>query len=116
MGRSKFYFLFAGLITLLLVEPFLEGALSSNRLIQLAFSSMMIVGVFGLSRDRRAFNLGIALALVGLASAVGFYYTGSLVLQLVDLVVIAAFCVLAISVNVQEVVVAPGPITSPIFS
>jgi voltage-gated potassium channel len=110
--RNSFYTLFAGLIVLLLVEPFLEGAPKSQSLIQLAFAGMMVVGVFGLSPDRRVFLLGVALALIGLATAVGFHYTDAVTLQLIDLVAIAAFCALAITVNLHRVVLSPGPINA----
>ena len=112
MAGNNFYFVFAGLLMLLAVEPFLEGTQRSDVLIQLAFTSMMVVGVLGLAADARAFRLGLGVGAIGLAAAVGFYVTDSRVLQLIDLTAIAVFCLLAIAVQLRTVLVLPGPITS----
>ncbi len=111
MARRNFYFLFVGLLILLAAEPFLEGAPNSGALIQLAFTSVLVVGVFSLAADGRVFYLGLGLAVIGLVAAVGFYRTDSLVLRVVDLVAILCFCLLAIGVKMRQVVFVPGAVT-----
>jgi hypothetical protein len=112
MARRNFYFLiFAGLLILLAAQPFLEGAPRSGPLIQLAFTSVLVVGVFSLAAGGRVFHLGLGLAGVGLAAAVGFYSTDSLALRVVNLVAVLCFCLLAIGVKTRQVVFVPGAIT-----
>jgi voltage-gated potassium channel len=111
VAQNNFYFLFAGLLALLIVEPFLEGSPRSGTLVQLAFTSMMVVGVLGLAGNRVVFGTGIVLALIGVGTAIGFYYTESILLKLADLISIACFCILAIVVAMRQVLVHPGPIT-----
>ncbi len=111
MERRSFYYLFAGLMVLLVIEPFLEGAPRSDRLILLAFTSMIVIGSFSLADDGRAFHVGLGLASVGMAAAIGFYGTDAIALEVLDLSVIAAFCVLAIGVKGRHVVLGSGLIT-----
>ncbi len=111
MSQSNFYFLFAGLMILLGLEPFLEGLPKSGPLIQLALTMMLVVGVFSLTPHRAAFRLGLALAAIALASALGYLATDSVPLRAIDLAATGAFCLLAIGVQARQVVLAPGPIT-----
>jgi hypothetical protein len=111
MARNNFSFLFVALLILLAVEPFLGGAPRSGALIQLSFTSLLVVGVFSLAATGRAFHLGIGLGVVGLATAAGFLWTGAMVLRVVNLVAIACFCLLAIGVALRHVVALPGAVT-----
>jgi hypothetical protein len=111
VARNNFYFLFTGLLTLLLVEPFLEGSARSEAMVQLAFTSMMVIGVFGLATNRMAFILGLLLALTGVITAFGYYHTSSPALEFVDRVSIAAFCLLAIVVAIEQVLIRAGAVT-----
>ncbi len=111
MARTNFFFLFLGLLILMAAEPFLQGVPKSGALIQLAFTSVLVVGVFSLAADGRVFYLGLGVAVIGLVAALGFYTTGSLVLRVVDLVAILCFCLLAIGVKMRQVVFAPGAVT-----
>jgi voltage-gated potassium channel len=109
--RYSFIYLFAGLLILLLAEPFLGGLPKSGALIQLAFTTMMVVGVFSLNGEGLAFRLGVALAGVGLVAGVGYYATDSRLLRIVDLAAILGFCLIAIVVMFRQVVMMPGTVT-----
>ncbi len=111
MVKNNFYFLFVGLLLLLVVEPFLQGARPSGALIQLAFTSVLVVGVFSMASNRRVFQLGLGLAAIGVAGAVGYLRTESVALRVVDLVAIICFCLLAIGVAIRQVVFVPGSVT-----
>ena len=113
VGRpnGNFYYLLAGLLILFGIEPFLGGLDKSGALIQLAFTGVLVVGVFSLAGDRRAFRLGLALAAIGLASGVGYWSTEWVALRGVDLAAILAFCLLGIAVKLRQVVLEPGAIT-----
>ncbi len=111
MVKNNFYFLFVGLLILLVVEPFLQGMHSSGALIQLAFTSVLVVGVFSMAPNRRVFQLGLGLAAIGVAGAVGYLRTESVALRVVDLVAIICFCLLAIGVAIRQVVFVPGSVT-----
>ncbi len=111
MARTNFFYLFGGLLILMAAEPFLQGVPKSGALIQLAFTSVLVVGVFSLAADGRVFYLGLGVAVIGLVAALGFYTTGSLVLRVVDLVAILCFCLLAIAVKMRQVVFLTGAVT-----
>ena len=71
MERNNFHFLFVGLLIFLGAEPFLANTPSSGALIQLAFTSILVVGVFSLAAHRLVFRLGLVLAGVAALSAPG---------------------------------------------
>ena len=110
MARNN-YFLFVGLLIVLVSEPFLAGAPKGSALTLLAFTQVMLIGVFSLADNRLAFRLGLVLAAVGIVAALGNLRTESLALQIVDLVAIGSFCILAISVTVGPVILLPGAVT-----
>ena len=110
MARTNYYYLFVGLLILLGADPLLEGVDESGALTQLAFTSVLVVGVFSLAADRRVFRLGVGLAVVGLAAAVGYWSTGSLAIRVFDLAAIVCFCLLAIAVAARHVVLSPGAV------
>jgi hypothetical protein len=109
--RGNVYFLFVGLLILLGAEPLLTGARNSGALLQLAFTAVLVVGVFSLADERWAFRLGLALAGIAIAAAVGFYRTDWLVLRVIDLLAIVCFALLAIALKFRHVVLQPGSIT-----
>ena len=111
MARTNYYYLFAGLLILLVVEPFLAGVPKSGALIQLAFTAMMVVGAFDLAADGRAFHVGLGFAAIGLVTGVGFYGSDRVLLGVIDLAAIAAFCILAIALKLRRVILLPGAIT-----
>jgi voltage-gated potassium channel len=105
------YFLFLGLLAVLVIEPFLAGADKGHALTLLAFTSVLLVGVFSLAEDRRVFRVGATLAVVALVAALGNLRAESLPLEIINLVAIVSFCVLAICVKMRPVVFAPGAVT-----
>ncbi len=111
MAKSNFYYLLGGLLVLFGIEPFLEGLPKSGALIQLAFTAMVVVGVFSLSTNRGAFRLGLGLVAIGLVSGIGYWSTGWVAMRIIDLAAILAFCLLAIGVILRQVVLEPGAIT-----
>ncbi len=111
MARTNFFYLFLGLLILMAAEPFLQGAPKSGALIQLAFTSVLVVGVFSLAADGRVFYLGLGVSVIGLLAALGFYTTDSLVLRIVDLGSILCFCLLAIAVMTRQVAFLTGAVT-----
>ncbi len=64
MGTKNFQLLFVGPLGLLAVEPFLGGAPRSGAWLQLAYTSGVVVGAFGVTEDRRAFYLAVGLCVV----------------------------------------------------
>ena len=110
VARTNYYYLFVGLLILLGVDPLIEGMDESGALTQLAFTSVLVVGVFSLAADRRVFRLGVGLAGVGLAAAVGYWSTGSVAIRVFDLAAIVCFCLLAIGVAARHVVLSPGAV------
>jgi hypothetical protein len=111
VAKSNFYYLLGGLLVLFGIEPFLEGLPKSGALIQLAFTAMVVVGVFSLSTNRWAFRLGLGLVAIGLVTGVGYWSTGWVAMRIIDLAAILAFCLLAIGVMLRQVVLEPGAIT-----
>lgn len=111
MKKHNFIYLFVGLLLMLGIEPFLRGSERSGPMIQIAFTAMMGVGVFSLTNDPRVFRLAVALAGVGVASSLGYYWTDSTLIRIVDLAAILGFLLLAIGVTLRNVVLEPGAIT-----
>jgi voltage-gated potassium channel len=109
--KNSSTFLFVGLLVLLGLEPFLAGLSNSGPLIQLAFTALLIFGVFSLVGDGLAFKLGVALAALALLAEIGYWLTDSLVLRISNLVFVAGFALLAITAKIQSVVFAPGRVT-----
>ena len=111
MARTNFFFLFLGLLILMAAEPSLQGAPKSGALIQLAFTSLLVVGVFSFAADGRVFYLRLGVAVIGLLAALGFYTTDSLLLRVVDLVAIVCLWLLAVAVKMRQVVFVTGAVT-----
>ncbi len=111
MPKNNLYYLFVGLLILLSVDPLVEGVDPTGALTQLAFTSVLVVGVFSLAADRRVFYLGLTLAVIGFGAAIGYWQTGSMAVRLFDLAAIVSFCLLAIGVMTQQVFFAPGAVT-----
>ena len=61
MEKQNFQYLFVGLMAFLISEPFLGALPRSGPLIQLAFSSILVAGVFSLAANRLVFRLGLGL-------------------------------------------------------
>ncbi len=111
MPKNNHYYLFVGLLILLGADPLVEGVDPTGALTQLAFTSVLVVGVFSLAADRRVFYLGVTLAMIGFGAAIGYWQTGSMAVRLFDLAAIVSFCLLAIGVMTQQVFFAPGAVT-----
>lgn len=111
MERNNFYFLFAGLLIFLGVEPFLGNGPRAGALIQLAFTSIMIFGVFSLAFNQIVFRVGIGLAALCVAGSIGYWFTGLLPVRVFNLLAIAAFVVLGVGVTLRQVVLTPGAVT-----
>jgi voltage-gated potassium channel len=109
--KQNFQYLFVGLMAFLLSEPFLGELPRSGPLIQLAFSSILVAGVFSLAANRLVFRLGLGLAVVAVGSSIAYLITDSLAARLIDLAAIVGFLVLAIGVTLQQVVLGPGDVT-----
>jgi hypothetical protein len=111
VAKINFSYLLAGLLALLIVEPFIQGLPRSAEFLQLAFTGVIAVGVFSLARMGWEFYLGLVLAAIGVAAAMGFLWLGHDALRIVDLAAITLFCLLSISVKMRYVVFLPGPVT-----
>lgn len=112
MRPRNSYFLFVGLILLLLVEPLLADFSRRAALIMLAFTTVVVAGVFSLDRGSRVFRVGVGLAVVAVFSAGAFYVTNRTEWRVVDLLATFGFCILAIPVKLRRVVFDSGPVTS----
>lgn len=112
MERNNFYYLFAGLVFVLAIEPWLTAAEKSGAVIQFAFTAILVSGVWSLWRERPAvFRSSLALAAVALLSAGGYLYTGWEPLRLADMAAIVGFCALTIGATLDEVVIRPSGIS-----
>jgi hypothetical protein len=107
--RNNFYYLFAGLVFVLAIEPWLTIREESGAAIQLAFTAILVSGVWSLRRERPAvFRTALALAAVGLLTAGGYLATEWEPLRIVDLLAIVVFCALTIGVTLDDVVIRPA--------
>jgi hypothetical protein len=111
MPQNRFYSLFIGLLILLFAEPFLEGLPKSGALVQLAYTSVIVLGVFSLTADRRIFSIGIGLAVIGVGAAVGYLATDWTPLRVIDLMAVLCFSVLAIGVQSKYVLLGIGAVS-----
>ena len=67
MKQNNFYYMFVGLLAFLLLAPIITHLFphGSGIIIQIAFMSIMVIGVGSLQADSRFFIAGIVLALMG---------------------------------------------------
>ena len=111
---DNFYFLFGGLLLLLLAEPLLlqvwgEGAVG-RPLLQLAFALTLALGVWSLRESRRWFRVALALVALDFACALLFAATGRSELGLLNAALMGGFCLVSVWIALRAVL-AGGPVT-----
>jgi hypothetical protein len=111
MHSQNFIFLFAGLIALLAIEPIIETVMPHSEVAQLAFTLILVVGVWSLQDSRRWFRWGLVLTGVAVVTSGAYAYTRDPGVQLTNLFVIAGFCVMTIALALRQVIFAPGPVS-----
>jgi len=108
---GNFIFIFAGLVILMAAEPYVQSFDSSGALMQLGFTTTLVVGSFSLTAHRIVFRVGIGLAAIALVTSVAYYATDSIAARLVDVAAIIAFCGLAVAISARYVILDSGPMT-----
>jgi hypothetical protein len=112
MRENNFYYLFVGLLVLLLLLPTAHMAIDRTvfPLLEIAFVLMLLIGVWSLRESRWSFYAG--LALVGLAAALALASAALALpwLRLVQLANLGLFCGVSFGITMRHVL-ARGPIT-----
>jgi hypothetical protein len=92
--KANFTYLLIGLLTVLLINPVMQDVFgySSRLLTSLAFSSVMIIGVWSLHKSRRLFRFGLLLISLSLGASVLSTLFPSGPMQTLHLLVVALFC------------------------
>jgi len=112
--RNNFYFLFSGLLLLLLAEPLLILARGERAgglpLLQLAFALTLALAVWSLQDSRRWFRVALLLVALDFASALSFAATGRLGFALANAALMGGFCLVSVGIVLRKVVEG-GPVT-----
>jgi hypothetical protein len=111
MRNQNFIYLFAGLIALLAIEPTIETVRPHSGVAQLAFTLILVLGVWSLQDSRGWFRWGLILTGVAVVTSGAFAYTRNPGVQIANLLVIAGFCGMTIVLALRSVVFAPGPVS-----
>lgn len=107
---QNFFFLFAGLLFLILLIPLYRDLFGTDplRLSEFAFSAFLIIGIWSLQRSRRWFLVAIGLAIAGTVSNLLAYSGAHLAFAVLSLVSYTAFVLLSIGLAARQVFAAPS--------
>jgi hypothetical protein len=97
MKQDNFYYMFVGLLALLLLAPVIAHIFpaASGLIIQIALMTVMVIGVWSLQADNKLFITGIILAATGVILSLANYFQDSKILSLITLSVLLVFCILS---------------------
>ena len=107
MKSGNFWYLFVGLLAVLLVMPFTSNLPGGGRYsIALLFSVFMLIAVWSLAPSKRVFKFG-TLLVVGITSSVGFNIVVGVnqVMEMIELLMMVIFCGLSCSIAARNVFV-----------
>jgi len=105
MQRGNFIYMLIGLLLLVLIGPGLSQLYpdSSNIIINLAFLSVMVVGVWSLNINKNWFMAGISLMIIGLVLSTINIFIESKTLVIVDLFNTLLFCILSMIIAMRHI-------------
>ncbi len=106
LKQHNFYFLFAGLLFLLLVTPLLKDLTGNSfyHVSEFTFSIFLLIGVWSLYKEPRMFLLGAALAVFGIAGSFLAISTGDILFVYVSLTSYIIFLLLSITLATEQVI------------
>lgn len=113
MKQGNFVYMLIGLLVFLLLAPAITQYFptGSTIIIQLAFMSIMVIGVWSFEGDTKWFIAGISLAILGVILSITNFFFESRVIFLTSLANILAFCVLS-AVDAMKQILFSGRITT----
>jgi hypothetical protein len=111
MRRYPFAFLFLGLLATFAAEPALRAIRPEGNLAQLAFTVILVLGVWSLQRERRWFRVGLLLMGLGVATSAAYGWSGSDTARLANAFIVVLFCALSTVLTADQVLLRAGPIT-----
>lgn len=102
---NNFFFLFVGLLFLVLVIPLYRDLIGVDRLrlSELAFSTFLIIGIWSLQRSRSWFLVAVALALAGVLFNLFAHQGARIEFAIASLLTFLAFLVLSTALAVRQV-------------
>jgi len=113
MQRGNFIYMLIGLLLLVLIGPSISQLYpdSSTIITNLAFLSVMVVGVWSLNINKNWFLAGISLMIIGLVLSTINIFIDSKTLFIINLFNTLLFCILSIIIAMRYILFS-GSITS----
>jgi voltage-gated potassium channel len=105
-SRAQLSFLLIGLLVFLLIAPVINEITTSSLVNEIAFLGMIVVGVWSLVENRRAFVTGVSLAIVSLIISVINLSLDNSTLRIFNSIAILLFCFLSISIVASKVLLS----------
>ena len=105
LKNPNFYYLLAGLLSLLVINPIISDLLgySSNWLTSITFSSSMIIGIWSLHESKTLFRLALILIAISTALSILNPIYPELPLQMLNMLVVVIFYVMSIVFILAEI-------------
>ena len=105
LKNPNFYYLLAGLLSLLLINPIISDMLgySSNWLTSATFSSCMIIGIWSLHGSKTLFRLALVLIAISTTLSILNPIYPELPLQMLNMLVVLIFCVMSVIFILAEI-------------
>jgi len=102
---ARFSFLLIGLLITLLAGPLVAEFLPARvgPIVQLAFSTTLIVAIWSLLDSRGIFVVGITLAIVSAAATIAFYFFPFAAVEMIGMACALAFCGMSLAFTVRHV-------------
>ena len=112
MQQGNFIYMLIGLLTLVLVGPTISQSFpeSSGIITNLAFLSVMVIGVWSLNTHNEWFVVAICLMITGLVTSSINFFVGSTTIYLFELFITLLFCILSIIIAMKYIIFS-GSIT-----
>lgn len=112
MQQGNFIYMLIGLLTLVLVGPTISQSFpeSSGIITNLAFLSVMVIGVWSLNTQNEWFVVAICLMITGLVTSSINFFVGSTTIYLFGLFITLLFCILSIIIAMKYIIFS-GSIT-----
>ena len=97
LKNPNFYYLLAGLLSLLLINPTINDLLgySSNFLTSVTFSSCMIIGIWSLHGSKTLFRLALVLIAISTTLSILNPLYPQLPLEMFNMLVVLIFCIMS---------------------
>jgi hypothetical protein len=104
-GTANFIYLLIGLLVILVGGPLVTefGVQNIPMVWQIAFSVMLIIGLWSLIENPRWFRVGIALAVSDLTLTAIYLSTNSMIAEVLTTVIEIAFCALSLVIALDHV-------------